>query len=65
MNVGRSFFPQDCQGVAQIAQEDCVCLKVFQTNWKKPFITCSDFKADRALEVVLGENLRFHSTPFI
>lgn len=49
MDVERNFFPQDYQGVAQIAQKDCVCLKVFQTNWKKPLITWSDFKADCAL----------------
>lgn len=42
-------FPQDCQGVAQIAQKGCVCLKVLQTDWIKPLIALSDFKADPAL----------------
>lgn len=49
-NGGREkFLPQDCQGVPQIAQKDCVCVKVFQTDWIKPLIAWSNFKADPAL----------------
>lgn len=36
LDIGRNFFHQDGQGVAQIAQRGCAHLKVFQANWIKP-----------------------------